>query len=60
MNVTALADEIINGRRLRRGEELSFFFSADLDELCSGADRIRAALCGNHVDLCSIINGKSG
>lgn len=60
MNVTALADEIINGRRLRRGEELSFFFSADLDELCSGADRIRAVLCGNHVDLCSIINGKSG
>lgn len=60
MNVTSLADEIINGRRLKRGEELSFFFSADLDELCSGADRIRAALCGNHVDLCSIINGKSG
>lgn len=41
MNVTSLADEIINGRRLRRGEELSFFFTADLDELCSGADRIR-------------------
>lgn len=60
MNVTSLADEIINGRRLRRGEELSFCFTADLDELCSGADRIRAALCGNHVDLCSIINGKSG
>lgn len=60
MNVTSLADEIINGRRLKRGEELIFFFTADLDELCSGADRIRAALCGNHVDLCSIINGKSG
>lgn len=25
MNVTALADEIMNGRRLRRGEELGFF-----------------------------------
>lgn len=60
INVKTLADEIINGRRLKRGEELSFFFTADLDELCSGADCIRAALCGNHVDLCSIINGKSG
>ncbi|MGN0613094.1 MAG: biotin synthase BioB [Porcipelethomonas sp.] len=60
MNVTELAEEIINGRRLKRGEELDFFFTADLEKLCEGADKIREALCGNRVDLCSIINGRSG
>jgi biotin synthase len=60
VNLTELAEEIIGGRRLKRGEDLSFFFSADLEELCSGADKIREALCGNRVDLCSIINGRSG
>jgi biotin synthase len=60
MNLLNLADEIINGRRLKRDEDLSFFFTAELDELCKGADKIREALCGNKVDLCSIINGRSG
>lgn len=55
-----LAGEIIEGRRLKRGEDLTFFFTADLEELCKGADKIRETLCGNHVDLCSIINGRSG
>ena len=55
-----LAQEIIDGRRLHKGEDLSFFVSAPLEELCEGADRIRAALCGNCVDLCSIINGRGG
>ena len=49
-----LAEEIIKGRRLKRGEDLSFLLSEDLDELCAGADKIRKELCGNHVDLCSI------
>ena len=60
MDLIKLADEIINGKRLERGDDLSFFESCDLDELCRGADRIRRELCGNKVDLCSIINGKSG
>ena len=55
-----LAEDIIKGRRLKRGEDLSFLLSEDLDELCAGADKIRKELCGNHVDLCSIINGRSG
>lgn len=55
-----LADEIIGGKRLTRDDDLTFFFDADLEELCKGADKIRETLCGNHVDLCSIINGKSG
>ena len=59
-DVTKLAGEIIAGRRLRSGENLDFFLDADLQALCDGADRIRKELCGEHVDLCSIINGKSG
>ncbi|MCR4890535.1 MAG: biotin synthase BioB [Ruminococcus sp.] len=55
-----LADEIISGKRLKRGDDFGFFLEADLDNLCSGADKIRRTLCGEHVDLCSIINGKSG
>lgn len=55
-----LAEEIIAGRRLKRGEDFSFFLIADLDELLEGANRIRETLCGNKVDLCTIINGRSG
>ncbi|MCD7735466.1 MAG: biotin synthase BioB [Lachnospiraceae bacterium] len=60
MDVKKLAQEIIGGRRLTRGEDLSFFLTCDLDELCEGADKIRAAFIGDRVDLCSIINGRSG
>lgn len=60
MDVLKLADEIIAGRRLSREEDLSFFIEADLDALKKGADRIRSVLCGNKVDLCTIISGRSG
>lgn len=60
MNALTLAQEIIDGRRVTREDDLSFFLTCDLDELCEGADRIRAALVGDKVDLCSIINGRSG
>jgi len=59
-NVLELADEIINGRRLGRDDDNDFFFHADLNDLCSGADKIRSALCGDKFNLCTIINGKSG
>ncbi len=55
-----LAKEIIAGRRLKRGENFSFFLTADTDELSEGANMIRQALCGNKADLCTIINGRSG
>jgi len=55
-----LAKEIIAGRRLKRGEDFSFFLSAGLQELLEGANMIREALCGNKVDLCAIINARSG
>lgn len=55
-----LAREIISGRRLKRGDDLSFFLEADSEKLFEGANMIREALCGSNVDLCSIINGRSG
>ncbi|MBP3506976.1 MAG: biotin synthase BioB [Lachnospiraceae bacterium] len=60
MNALDLAQEIIDGRRIAREDDLSFFLSCDLEELCEGADRIRAHFIGDKVDLCSIINGRSG
>ena len=60
MDALTLAQQIIDGRRITRGDDLGFFLACRLDDLCEGADRIRAALVGNKVDLCSIINGRSG
>ncbi|MGI6722584.1 MAG: biotin synthase BioB [Anaerovoracaceae bacterium] len=55
-----LARKIIEGRRLTRDDDLEMFISCDLDELCRGADMIRRSFSGDHVDLCTIINGKAG
>lgn len=55
-----LAKEIIAGKRLKRGDDLSFFLTSNLDSLLEGANIIRESLCGNKVDLCTIINGRSG
>lgn len=60
MNMLTLAEEIIAGRRLTRQDDLKEFLTCDLKALCQGADRIRAHLVGDKVDLCSIINGRSG
>lgn len=60
MDVLALAQEIVDGRRITSEDDLSFFLTCDLKELCQGADLIRDRLVGDKVDLCSIINGRSG
>ena len=60
MDVLNLAEKIINGYRISRDDDLSHFITDDLNELCTGADHIRRHYKGDHVDLCSIINGRSG
>lgn len=60
MDLKKLADDIINGKRLKREDDLSFFIDCDLDALLDGADKIREYFCGDKVDLCTIINGRSG
>ena len=39
MTPLELAEEIINGRRIKRQDDLTFFLNCDLDELCEGADK---------------------
>lgn len=60
MDIITLAEEIIEGRRISRQDDLDIFLSCDLKKLCEGADRIRSHYVGDKVDLCSIINGRSG
>lgn len=60
MDVHKLADAIIAGRQLRREDELDILLTSEIAELTSGADKIRSAMCGDHIELCSIINGKCG
>ena len=55
-----IANEIIAGRRLTREDNLSFLIEGDLEELKGEAHRIRKALCGNRVELCTIVNGRAG
>ncbi len=60
MDIITLAEEIIEGRRINRQDDLGIFLNCDLKKLCEGADRIRSYYVGEKVDLCSIINGRSG
>ena len=60
MDVINLSEKIIGGHRIKRGDDTEFFLTAELDELCRGADMIRKHFKGDRVDLCSIINGRSG
>lgn len=53
-------DKIIQGSRLKKTDDCSFLLKGDLEEVLQGANRIREALCGDRVELCSIINGRSG
>lgn len=60
MDFMQLAEEILQGRRLNRGEDLTELFTGDLETLSLGADRIRQFFCGDRAELCSIVNGRSG
>lgn len=58
-----LANRIIAGDRIKREEALTLTQIEGQDNillLCEAADKVRQACCGNTVDLCSIVNIKSG
>ena len=58
-----LADRIIAGEPLDRTTAVNLTQITGQDnilQLCAAADRVRQACCGNTVDLCSIVNVKSG
>ena len=60
MNIRQTAKDIVNGKRLSKCDNLDFLITGDEAELCAGADYIRQELCGDSVDLCTIVNGKGG
>lgn len=60
MNINELTEKVLNGYQITKQDDLSIFKSCNLEELCDGANQIREKFSGNHIDLCSIINGKSG
>jgi biotin synthase len=57
-----LEEEIIHGRTLRKDEALyiSSLTGQHIFDLLGAASRIRKHFRGDHVDLCAIINAKSG
>ncbi len=58
-----LSHQVIRGNPLPRDTALLLTQIEGQDQillLCEAADRVRQACCGNTVDLCSIVNVKSG
>ncbi|MBE9145865.1 biotin synthase BioB [Planktothrix mougeotii] len=58
-----LVEGIISGDHISREAALALSVLEDQDQillLCQAADQVRQACCGNTVDLCSIVNIKSG
>ena len=60
LSAEKIAEKIIAGERLKRGDDFEFCLTAPLEDLQRGAHLIQKNFCGNHIDLCTIINGKSG
>ena len=54
-----LKDKVLEGYQINKTEAL-MLAEMPLEELCHAADEIRQAFCGNHFDMCTIVNGKSG
>lgn len=59
-DIKKLAQKIIAGHRIKRGDDLSLFLDTPLDELQTEAGRLQRHFCGRHIDFCTIINGRSG
>ena len=54
------AEKIIAGERLKPDDDLKIFLTTPLEKLQAGASLIQKKFFGNRVDLCTIVNGKSG
>lgn len=58
--VAELTNKIIAGYRLSPTDDCSIFMDTPLEELSEEAYRLQKQFCGNHIDLCTIVNGRSG
>ncbi len=59
-DILKIAEKIIQGDRLKISDDINFLLESPLEDLQKGAHIIQKNFCGNHIDLCTIINGKSG
>lgn len=59
INISKLKEDILNGKLIKKDEAMELY-RLNADELYSAADEIREKFNGDKIDLCSIINGKSG
>ncbi|MDR3259374.1 MAG: biotin synthase BioB [Fusobacteriaceae bacterium] len=59
MNLKSIKSKILERKKIERNEAL-FLIDAPLDELCQSADEIRKKFCGNNLDMCTVIDEKSG
>ncbi|MFC2368346.1 MAG: biotin synthase BioB [Selenomonas noxia] len=59
-HVAELTNKIIAGYRLSPTDDRSIFMDTPLEELSEEAYRLQKQFCGNHIDLCTIVNGRSG
>lgn len=59
-SISVLTQEIIDGYRITRKDDPDLLLNAPLKELQEGAGRLQEHFCGTQIDLCTIINGRSG
>ncbi|KHD34897.1 biotin synthase [Clostridium acetobutylicum] len=61
-NILSIGERVLNGEKITADEALTLSKSngSDIFLLCSFANKLREKFNGNHVDLCSVINAKSG
>jgi len=60
MDIEKITENIIEGWRIKRGDDLSFLLDTKLSDLTRSANRLREKFSKNRANLCSIINGRSG
>ncbi len=60
VDVLKIARQIADGRNLTKEDDISFLEKSPLEDVLAGADFLRQTFVGQKVDLCSIINAKSG
>ena len=58
--VDQLEKKVLNGGQINAEEALILAQFNDKEEFYAAANRIRECFCGKHIDLCTIVNAKSG
>lgn len=60
LSVSQLEEKVLNGEHISAEEALWLVQFAEKEALYAAANRIRAHYCGSKIDLCTIMNARSG